>query len=95
MKKKSKDRPKICRFITELREKQGLTKTKLAEIIKKTQPYITQIESGQRLPNFKLTEKLCKVLKCNEKETEIALYLTIKERNPEILSFLENFYGLK
>jgi Zn-dependent peptidase ImmA (M78 family)/DNA-binding XRE family transcriptional regulator len=45
------------------RESRGLNRTELAQAIDVTQPYISQIETGQRSPSDEVMERICTTLK--------------------------------
>ena len=55
-------------LIKESREKKGITQKELAEILKITRPYLTDIENGQRTPSLKLLENIAKALDTNVKD---------------------------
>ena len=54
-------------LIKEFREKAGITQERLAEDLKITRPYLTDIENGQRTPSLTLLENIAKVLKTSVK----------------------------
>ena len=49
--------------INTLRRVQLIKQGELAEQIKMSQSYLSQIESGNKIPSHKTVEKICKVLK--------------------------------
>lgn len=55
-------------LIKKYREKQGITQQQLAEDLKITRPYLTDIENGQRTPSLTLLEKIAKELGTTVKE---------------------------
>jgi len=81
---KDPNKPRISQFLTEMRLRRGMTKTALAETIQKTQPYITQLESGLRTPNMRLIKDICNRLECTAEERSQAIEYTIEARNPEL-----------
>jgi len=52
------DRKKLGLFISKHREKLGLTQGALAEAVGIKRPYLSQIESGARVPSEEVVEKL-------------------------------------
>ncbi len=79
----------VASYIASLREAKGLTKTALAKKMKKTQPYLTQIEAGTRVPNVRLMKEICKALDCSKTEYAQAMELMLQDRYPEVLEIVE------
>lgn len=51
--------------IIQARKSQGLTQDALAKLLKISKSYVSQIESGQKVPSDRLVDDICQVLNVN------------------------------
>lgn len=87
--------------IKDLRKKKGYKQYEAAESIGITQTYLSQIESGQKVPSIDVLEKLAKVYKTpiaimlwfsiDEKDIQKNKLTAYRELRPVIDSMIQNF----
>ena len=78
----------VGKLLRDARLKAGLTQLELAQKLEYTNQFITNWERGQSKPPFKIMQKLCKILKIEEKELK-------QEMFDEDLQILKDKYGVK